>query len=88
MANSTGAWVSASALTRAAFLARACCPGAGAGLALVVPPENISAPWPATPGAVALVLSSSTFMWPACIVALFSGLPWAALRSGPRRATA
>ncbi len=38
--------------------------------------------------AITLVLLSPTRIWPAYIVALFSGLIWAALRFGPRGATA
>ncbi len=88
VANSTGAWVSPSTLTRAALFALAYYLGAKAGLALVVQSENISALWPANPVAIALVLLSPTRIWPAYIVALFSGLIWAALRFGPRGATA
>ena len=88
MANSTGAWVSASTLTRAAFFAPAYYLCARAGLALVVQPENISALSPANPVAVALVLLSPNRIWPAYIAALFPGLVWAALRFGPRGATA
>ena len=87
MANSTGAWVSASTLTRAAFFWLACYSGARAGLALVVQPENIPALSPANPVAVALVLSTPPRMWPAYLVALYSGLIWAALRFGPRAAS-
>ena len=87
MANSTGAWVSASALTRAGFFAVAYYLGARMGLALVAHPENISALRPANPVAIAVVLLSPTRIWPAYIVALFSGLIWAALRFGPRGAT-
>ncbi len=87
MANSTGAWVSPSTLTRTAFFALAYYLGARAGLALVVQPENISALWPANAIAVAVVLLSPPFMWPAFLLALFSGLIWAALRFGPRGAT-
>ncbi len=87
MANSTGAWVSPSTLTRAALFALAYYLGARAGLALVVQPENISALWPANAIAVAVVLLSPPFMWPAFLLALFSGLIWAALRFGPRGAT-
>ena len=87
MANSTGAAVSASTLTRAAFFGLAYYPGARAGLALVVQPANISALWPANPVAVALVLLSPPRMWPAFLLALFSGPLWAALRFGPRGAT-
>ncbi len=88
MANSTGALVSPSTLTRAAFFALAYYLGAKAGLALVVQPENISALWPANPVAIALVLLSPTRIWPTYIVALFSGLIWAALWFRPRGATA
>ena len=87
MANSTGAGVSPSTLTRAAFFALACYPGARAGVALVVQRENVSALWPANAVAVALVLLSPPFMWPAFLLALHSGLIWAALRFGPRGAT-
>ena len=85
MANSTGAWISAPALTRAAFFVLACYLGARAGLALVAQPANISAPSPAV--AVAVVLLTPPRMWPAYIVALYSGLLWAALRFGPRAAS-
>ena len=87
MANSIGAGVSASTLTRAAIFPFACYPGARVGLALAVQPENVSAPWPANAVAVAVVLLSPTRIWPAYIVALYSGLIWAALRFGPRGAT-
>ena len=73
MANSTGAWVSPSTLTRAAFFALAYYLGARAGLALVVQPDNISVLWPANAVAVALVLLSPPFMWPAFLLALISG---------------
>ena len=86
VANSTGARVSASTLTRAAFFALACYLGARAGLALVAQPANISAPSPAV--AVAVVLLTPPRMWPAYIVALFSGPLWAALRFRPRGAPA
>ncbi len=88
MANSTGALISPSTLMRAAFFALAYYLGAKAGLALVAHPENISALWPANPVAIALVLLSPPRMWHAYIVALFAGLIWAALRFGPRGATA
>lgn len=88
MANSTGAWVSASTLTRTAFFGLAYNLGARAGLARVVRPEFVSALWPANPVAVALILLSPTRIWPAYIVPLFSGLESAALRFGPRGAAA
>ncbi len=86
MANSTGAWVSAPALTRAAFFVLACYLGATAGLALAAQPEIISVLWLANPVTVAVVLFSPPFMGPAILLALFSGLLWAVLRFGPRGA--
>jgi integral membrane sensor domain MASE1 len=88
VANSTGALLSPSTLMRAGFFGLAYYLGARAGLALVVQPECISALWPANPVAVALVLLSPPRMWPAYFLALFPGLIWAALRFGPRDATA
>ncbi len=86
MANSTGAGVSASTLTPAAFSALACYLSATAGLALAAQPEIISVLWLANPVAVAVVLFSPPFMGPAFLLALFSGLLWAVLRFGPRGA--
>ncbi len=86
VANSTGARVSASTLTRAAFFVLACYLGATAGLALAAQPEIISVLWLANPVTVAVVLFSPPFMGPAILLALYSGPLWAALRFGPRGA--